>query len=88
MDRENFTCNKISLIVLDNCYESKEVGVLGVKDLRVFNRALIGKWLWRFGIEDHTLWREVIAEKHGVMVGGGELETLLLILGAVLGEIS
>jgi hypothetical protein len=45
-------------------------GGLGVKKLVVFNKALLGKWLWRFGIEESKLWRMVIATKYGVFSGG------------------
>ena len=45
-------------------------GGLGVKNLILFNKALLGKWLWRFGAEESHLWRRVIAAKYGVEWGG------------------
>ena len=45
---------------------------LGIRKIRLFNEALLGKWLWRFGIEKDALWRQVIEMKYGcVCVGGG-----------------
>ena len=37
-------------------------GVLGVRKVVYVNKAL-GKWLWRFGVEEAHLWRRVIAGK-------------------------
>uniref|UniRef100_A0A2N9H9H6 Reverse transcriptase zinc-binding domain-containing protein n=1 Tax=Fagus sylvatica TaxID=28930 RepID=A0A2N9H9H6_FAGSY len=45
-------------------------GGLGVRKVEVFNRALLGKWLWKFGREDTHLWRRVIAAKYGLDCGG------------------
>jgi hypothetical protein len=36
----------------------------------VFNKALLGKWLQRFGQEEHSLWRQVIESKYGLKRGG------------------
>ena len=38
---------------------------LGVWKLTTFNIALLGKWLWRFGVEETRLWRRVVALKIG-----------------------
>jgi hypothetical protein len=35
-----------------------------------FNRALLGKWLWRFAMENDALWRKVVDIKYGSMRGG------------------
>ena len=47
-----------------------EVGGLGIRRIGLFNQALLGKWLWRFGCETNRLWRQVIATKYGETSGG------------------
>ena len=39
-------------------------GGLGIRKLTTFNKALLGKWLWRFGKEEDRLWRRVVASKY------------------------
>ena len=41
----------------------KRKGGLGVKSLGTFNRALFGKWSWRFANERKALWNQVIRRK-------------------------
>ena len=45
-------------------------GGLGIRKVRLFNEALLGKWLWRFGMERATLWRQVIEVKYDSEWGG------------------
>ncbi|GKV51190.1 hypothetical protein SLEP1_g57860 [Rubroshorea leprosula] len=45
--------------------KGKESGGLGVKDLRKFNVALLGKWWGRLMSEGKGLWKTVICEKYG-----------------------
>ena len=45
-------------------------GGLGIRKVRLFNEALLGKWLWRFGMERAVLWRQVIVVKYDSEWGG------------------
>ena len=45
-------------------------GGLGIRRLGNFNSALLGKWLWRYGMETDALWRRVIEAKYGNIWGG------------------
>ena len=47
-----------------------ENGGLGVRKITTLNKALLGKWLWRFGVEETRLWRRVVALKFGEEWGG------------------
>ncbi|KAL4302917.1 hypothetical protein GQ457_10G009840 [Hibiscus cannabinus] len=38
-------------------------GGLGVANLEIMNRSLLGKWFWRFGNEASSLWKRVIIAK-------------------------
>ena len=40
-------------------------GGLGIRRLRRFNFALLGKWLWRYGTERDAFRRKVIEAKYG-----------------------
>ncbi|KAL5572344.1 hypothetical protein UlMin_021941 [Ulmus minor] len=44
----------------------KKCGGLGIGNLLIRNKALLGKWLWRFPLEQHTLWAAVIRSKYGL----------------------
>jgi len=40
-------------------------GRLGIKNLRMSNRALLGKWLWQYRTERNAWWRVVVDSKYG-----------------------
>ncbi|XP_057981191.1 uncharacterized protein LOC131166625 [Malania oleifera] len=42
------------------------LGGLGLKSLHIFNKAPLGKWLWRFMIKKDHLWQGTIAVKYGL----------------------
>jgi hypothetical protein len=61
---------KYHLVSWDKVCSPLTYGGLGVKNLILFNKALLGKWLWRFGTEEDHLWRRVIAAKYRLEWGG------------------
>lgn len=40
-----------------------------MRNLRFFNKALIGKWLWRYYVERYSLWENVVHVKYGTVLG-------------------
>ena len=48
----------------------KESGGLGIRKIDLLNKALLGKWIWWFAVEEEFLWRKVIGVKYG-QVGFG-----------------
>ncbi|GKV30901.1 hypothetical protein SLEP1_g39668 [Rubroshorea leprosula] len=60
---------KISLVCWDKVCRSKVEGGLGIKELRRFNLALLGKWWSRMASENESLLYRVIKEKYGNVDG-------------------
>ncbi|GKU90507.1 hypothetical protein SLEP1_g4496 [Rubroshorea leprosula] len=56
---------KIKWVSWERVCRKKECGGLGVKDLRKFNLALMGKWWGRLAKVEEGLWGKVIREKYG-----------------------
>ena len=40
-------------------------GGLGIRKLTLLNKALLGKWTWRFVCEKEALWKQVLMAKYG-----------------------
>ncbi|RVX14665.1 Transposon TX1 uncharacterized 149 kDa protein [Vitis vinifera] len=43
----------------------KEEGGLGIRKIDLLNKALLGKWVWRYAYEKDNLWKTVIGVKYG-----------------------
>ncbi|GKU89787.1 hypothetical protein SLEP1_g3881 [Rubroshorea leprosula] len=56
---------KISWVNWERVCRKKEYGGLGVKDLRNFNMALLGKWWGRLVRGEDGLWSKVMSSKYG-----------------------
>ncbi|CAJ2669290.1 unnamed protein product [Trifolium pratense] len=60
---------KVSWINWNSICLRKEYGGLGVRQLREFNLALLGKWCWRMLVDREGLWFRVLAGRYGVERG-------------------
>ena len=54
----------ISWVSWANVCKPKEEGGLGVKDIRMFNCALLAKWKWRLLSEEKGIWKEILVSKY------------------------
>jgi hypothetical protein len=52
-------------------------GGLGFRNLRLFNRVLLGKWLWRYENEADAFWRKLIFSKYGNLHGDWTIREVL-----------
>lgn len=56
---------KVAWVKWEDVCKDRKDGGLGVKDLLIFNKALLSKWLWRFLTDDNSLWIKVIKSRFG-----------------------
>ena len=52
----------------------KKEGDLGVRKLFFLNKALLGKWYWRFASKNDSFWKQVVIGKYREDEGVGVLE--------------
>ncbi|GKV09906.1 hypothetical protein SLEP1_g21339 [Rubroshorea leprosula] len=57
--------NKIAWVRWDKVCKDRKQGGMGIKDLRMFILALMGKWWARLVNEQGGLWRRVLLDKYG-----------------------
>ncbi len=56
---------KVAWVSWRKVCEPREAGGLGILNLRFFNAALLGKWIWRLETEKDGLWKEILESKYG-----------------------
>ncbi|KAL5148468.1 putative ribonuclease H protein [Glycine soja] len=56
---------KIAWVKWDSVCLPKEKGGLGIKDVRNFNKALLGKWKWDMIHQERELWARILESKYG-----------------------
>ena len=61
---------KFYLVKWDTICSLISNGGLAVCNLKLFNEALLGKWLWRYGLDREALWRRVVDGKYSSLESG------------------
>ena len=56
---------KIAWVKWETVCLPKQNGGLGIKDIRTFNKALLGKWRWDLFHKHKELWARILASKYG-----------------------
>ena len=56
---------KTHLVKWEVVCTDKNKGGLGLRKLALLNKALLGKWIWRYACDKDNLWKQVITTKYG-----------------------
>jgi len=54
---------KIACVSWKKACEPREAGGLGILNFRLFNVALLGKWIWHMGSDKGGLWKEILESR-------------------------
>lgn len=54
---------KINWIARERACKTKNMGGLGIRNLKATNKSLLSKWIWRYYQEKEALWRKIIQHK-------------------------
>lgn len=57
---------KFHLLKWDKVCLPIKKGGLGIRHLETMNKALLGKWPWRVGEENDSLWKSILIAKYGL----------------------
>lgn len=63
--RSSSTVKKRSWVAWTKTTLSKKRGGIGIKKLKLVNKSLHCKWIWRYGKEKKALWRKIVHQKFG-----------------------
>lgn len=66
---DGLECHHYHLVDWKTIFNMMDNGGLGSRKILYHNRALLAKWLWRFGTKKDSLWLKVVVTRFGELSG-------------------